>query len=44
MNQICMRKEKISGYKAVIFDLDGTLYYQNPFLAAHGMLAAGVSH
>lgn len=31
MNQICMRKEKISGYKAVIFDLDGTLYYQNPF-------------
>lgn len=24
-------KEKISDYKAVIFDLDGTLYYQKPF-------------
>lgn len=31
MNQISMRKEKITQYKAVIFDLDGTLYYQNPF-------------
>ncbi len=31
MNQVCMRKEKITQYKAVIFDLDGTLYYQNPF-------------
>ncbi|MDE7324427.1 MAG: HAD family hydrolase [Lachnospiraceae bacterium] len=31
MNRIHMRKEKIAQYKAVIFDLDGTLYYQNPF-------------
>lgn len=31
MNQIYIRKEKITEYKAVIFDLDGTLYYQRPF-------------
>lgn len=26
-----MKKQKISDYKVVIFDLDGTLYYQKPF-------------
>lgn len=31
MNQINIRKEKLTQYKAVIFDLDGTLYYQKPF-------------
>lgn len=31
MNQIYIKKEKITQYKAVIFDLDGTLYYQRPF-------------
>lgn len=31
MNLINMRKKSLSDYKAVIFDLDGTLYYQKPF-------------
>ncbi len=31
MNQISMRKKSPFDYKAVIFDLDGTLYYQKPF-------------
>ena len=31
MNQINIRKEKLTQYKAVIFDLDGTLYFQRPF-------------
>lgn len=31
MNQVSMRKESLMEYKAVIFDLDGTLYYQKPF-------------
>lgn len=31
MNRISIRKEKLTHYKTVIFDLDGTLYYQNPF-------------
>lgn len=31
MNDIKMTKNRLSDYKAVIFDLDGTLYYQKPF-------------
>lgn len=31
MNQVSMRKKSLREYKAVIFDLDGTLYYQKPF-------------
>lgn len=31
MNQISMRKKCLCEYKAVIFDLDGTLYFQKPF-------------
>lgn len=31
MNQYAMRKNSLSEYRAVIFDLDGTLYYQKPF-------------
>ena len=31
MNDIKIRKDRLSDYKAVIFDLDGTLYYQKPF-------------
>lgn len=31
MNQSSMRKKALSEYRAVIFDLDGTLYYQKPF-------------
>lgn len=31
MNRMNMKKDKITRYKAVIFDLDGTLYYQKPF-------------
>lgn len=31
MNLINMQKKSLSDYKAVIFDLDGTLYYQKPF-------------
>lgn len=31
MNQIKIRKKSLNEYKIVIFDLDGTLYYQKPF-------------
>ncbi len=31
MDQFVMRKNSLSEYRAVIFDLDGTLYYQKPF-------------
>lgn len=31
MDQFVMRKSSLSEYRAVIFDLDGTLYYQKPF-------------
>lgn len=31
MNHIQMKKASLYDYKAVIFDLDGTLYYQKPF-------------
>lgn len=31
MNRINMRKNSLLDYQAVIFDLDGTLYYQKPF-------------
>lgn len=31
MKYICMRRGRLSDYKAVVFDLDGTLYYQKPF-------------
>lgn len=31
MNQINMKKKRLCEYKAVIFDLDGTLYFQKPF-------------
>lgn len=31
MDRIVMRKNSLSEYRAVIFDLDGTLYYQKPF-------------
>ncbi|NBH83389.1 HAD family hydrolase [bacterium C-53] len=31
MNRIHMRKVSLYDYRAVIFDLDGTLYYQKPF-------------
>ena len=31
MNRIKLRKPNILEYKAFIFDLDGTLYYQKPF-------------
>ncbi len=31
MNQSSMRKKSLAEYRAVIFDLDGTLYYQKPF-------------
>ncbi len=31
MNQVNMHKSGLFDYKAVIFDLDGTLYYQKPF-------------
>lgn len=31
MNQIKMKKKKLDEYKAVVFDLDGTLYYQKSF-------------
>lgn len=31
MNQYAVRKNSLSEYRAVIFDLDGTLYYQKPF-------------
>lgn len=31
MNHIQMTKSSLYGYRAVIFDLDGTLYYQKPF-------------
>ncbi len=31
MNDVNIKKDKLSDYKAVIFDLDGTLYYQKPF-------------
>lgn len=31
MNQLSMRKSSLYAYRAVIFDLDGTLYYQRPF-------------
>lgn len=31
MNRIQMQKASIYDYRAVIFDLDGTLYYQKPF-------------
>lgn len=31
MNLVNMQKESLFDYKAVIFDLDGTLYYQKPF-------------
>lgn len=31
MNRINIRKDKLTRYRAVIFDLDGTLYYQRPF-------------
>lgn len=31
MNLINIQGKKLSDYKAVIFDLDGTLYYQKPF-------------
>lgn len=31
MNRYAMRKSSLSEYRAVIFDLDGTLYYQKPF-------------
>lgn len=31
MNRYAMRKNSLSEYRAVIFDLDGTLYYQKPF-------------
>lgn len=30
-NIICIRKKRLTDYKALIFDLDGTLYYQKPF-------------
>ncbi len=31
MNQSSMRKKSLYDYQVVIFDLDGTLYYQQPF-------------
>lgn len=31
MNKFVMRKKSLSEYRAVIFDMDGTLYYQKPF-------------
>lgn len=31
MNQSSMRKKSLTEYRAVIFDMDGTLYYQKPF-------------
>ena len=31
MNTICMKKQRIEEYKAIIFDLDGTLYFQKSF-------------
>lgn len=31
MNLVNMQKKSLLDYKAVIFDLDGTLYYQKPF-------------
>lgn len=31
MNQINKKNKKLDQYKAVVFDLDGTLYYQKPF-------------
>lgn len=31
MNRYVMRKNSLSEYRAVVFDLDGTLYYQKPF-------------
>ena len=31
MNQSSMRKKSLYDYQVVIFDLDGTLYFQRPF-------------
>lgn len=31
MNQVSMSRKRLDEYKAVVFDLDGTLYYQKPF-------------
>lgn len=31
MDQLNMRKKSLYEYRVVIFDLDGTLYYQRPF-------------
>lgn len=40
MNQSSMRKKSLYDYQVVIFDLDGTLYFQRPFrLRMIGFLA-----
>lgn len=31
MDTICMKKQSLEDYKVIIFDLDGTLYFQKPF-------------
>lgn len=41
MNEIRIRKRLLTDYKAVIFDLDGTLYYQNPFRIRMLLFLAG---
>lgn len=41
MNQVCIRKKFLTDYKAVIFDLDGTLYYQKPFRKRMLLFLAG---
>lgn len=40
-NQIQMKKKSLGEYKAVIFDLDGTLYYQKPFRIKMATYLAG---
>lgn len=41
MNLVNVQKKSLLDYKAVIFDLDGTLYYQKPFRIRMALYLAG---